>query len=143
MRDTDGSFVTGVALELSALDANGQTRSVPVNQTGPGLFEANVGKITYGQDQQFSWRLSDTNHEDQTASYGFVYSFSPEFQTLGIANDLLSQIQDRAAGKQMTVGQSNLIRQEAAGTHRLHLWPYLLCAALLLIPFDILCRRLG
>ena len=48
-----------------------------------------------------------------------------------------------ASGERMTVGQSRLVLNEATGSCWIHLWPYLLVSALLLIPFDILCRRLG
>ncbi len=143
VRDSGGNFVTDVALELSALDSNGRTRQIPVVQQGPGLFEARVPKITYGQDQQFSWRFSDGNEGQQTTSYGFVYSFSPEFRTLGVARDMLAQVHARAGGEHMTVGQSSLITGEAAGSYWIQLWPYLIVAALLIVPFDILCRRLG
>jgi Ca-activated chloride channel family protein len=143
VRDSDGNFVTGATLELSALDPNGRTREIPIVQTGPGMFEAHVPKITYGQDQQFSWRFSNSNDAEQTTSYGFVYSFSPEFRTLGVAGDTLAQIRARAGGKQMSVGQSSLIVSQATGSHWVQLWPYLIVAALLLVPLDILCRRLG
>ena len=71
------------------------------------------------------------------------YSFSPEFRTLGVAHDTLERVHARATGERMTVGQSSLITSEAAGSHWIQLWPYLLVAALLIVPFDIFCRRLG
>ncbi|UCG15621.1 MAG: VWA domain-containing protein [Phycisphaerales bacterium] len=143
VRDSSGNFVTGVALELSFLDANGRTRQIPVVQRGPGLFEARVPKITYGQDQQFSWRFSNGDKGEQATSYGFVYSFSPEFRTLGVARDILGQVRTRAGGEHMAVGQSNLVTSEHTGSHWIQLWPYLIVTALLIVPFDILCRRLG
>lgn len=143
VRDSAGNFVTDVALALSALDPDGRTQPIPVEQKGPGLFEARVPQITYGQDQQFSWRVSHGDQPEQTTSYGFVYSFSPEFRTLGAAAETFEQIRVCAAGEHMTVGQTDLKMGAAAGSHWTQIWPYLIVAALLLVPFDILCRRLG
>jgi hypothetical protein len=143
VRDAGGNFVTDVALELTSLDPNGRAQPIPVVQKGPGLYEARASKITYGQDQQFSWRFSNGNEEEQTASYGFVYSFSPEFRTLGPDREVLEQVRDRTGGQLMAVGESELVKAEAAGSRWIQLWPYLVVAALLIVPFDILCRRLG
>ena len=134
VRDADGDFVTNAAVTLHTLDASGRTREIPAVQQGPGLFEARVPEIIYGTDQQFSWRLRVGDGEEQPVSYGFTYSFSPEFRSLGVDNDTLEQIRTRANGEFLTVGQTHLTLGDPTGSRWIQLWPYLLISALVLVP---------
>ncbi len=143
VRDSGGSFVTNIDLELTALDAQGKAVMLDVKRKGPGLFAANIPDVVYGRDQQFSWRLVGDGQQSQTVPYGFVYSFSPEFRTLGCDNAVLDRIAARDTGETTSVGQSRLALAETARYSWIQLWPYLLMTALLLAPLDILCRRLG
>ena len=134
--------MTDVELELSAF-AGGRLQPLPVDRVGPGLFEATLAQVTYGRDEWFVWRIGSQNSETRTVPYGFVYSFSPEFRTLGANEETFEQIAARAAGELMSVGESHLVTDEARSVVTVRLWPYLLLAAVLLAPLDILCRRLG
>jgi Ca-activated chloride channel family protein len=143
VRDAGGDFVTDAQLTLLAVDPGGRTREIPTVQRGPGIFEARLPDITYGEDERLSWRLRVGDGEDQPTSYGFTYSFSPEFRSLDVDRDTLEQIRARARGELVTVGQTRLTLGDPTGLRSIQLWPYLLVSALLLVPFDILCRRLG
>ncbi len=79
----------------------------------------------------------------QTSSYGFVYSFSPEFATLGPSAETLDQIRARGLGEVASVGQARFTDNPSSAATWITLWPYLLIAALLFTPLDILIRRLG
>ncbi len=143
LRDAGGNFVSDVQLALSAVDPAGRSRAIPVERTGPGLFEARLAPIEYGRDQQLAWRIGSGNPDTLTVPYGFVYSFSPEFRTLGPDLEALRQIESRAAGELMSAGRSHLVPLQASSAIEHELWPLLLLAGLLLAPIDILCRRLG
>jgi hypothetical protein len=75
--------------------------------------------------------------------FGFVYSFSPEFRTLGVDKAVLDQIRARGAGEVASVGNAALKLAERRGVETIRLWPLLLIGALCLVPVDILLRRLG
>ncbi len=155
VRDTTGHFHDETP-ELTAVGADGRPRTLPVVHRGAGLFDATVPEVTYGKDQQFVWRFptqndgpqaasqSDpANGKEQLASYGFAYSFSPEFATLGPDAAALEQLSARTGGELTRVGEPGLAL--AAGQARTWqpLAPWLLIAALALLPLDILVRRLG
>ena len=90
-----------------------------------------------------AWRVGSDNPGTLTVPYGFVYSFSPEFRTLGPDRDTLQQIEARGAGELMSVGAARLVPITGSSAVSRDLWPFLLLAGLVLVPFDILCRRLG
>lgn len=143
VRDATGHFVSDADLELTAFDNAGRSRRLAVARSGPGLFEARLPEIAYGSDHHFAWRLRKGGQEDQTVSYGFVYSFSPEFRTLGPATDVLDRIAARGSDPVMTVGNSRLVLSGVTAASWRPLWPHLMILSLLLVPLDILCRRLG
>ena len=80
---------------------------------------------------------------EDRSSKAIEKAFSPEFRTLGANEETFEQIAARAAGELMSVGESHLVTDEARSVVTVRLWPYLLLAAVLLAPLDILCRRLG
>lgn len=146
VRDSSGNFIVDRDLELSSFDAQQGVTKVKVQRDGPGLFSATLPKVMYGQTQQFAWHVPDQRDEGGggiTSPYGFVYSFSPEFRTLGVNDDLLSALEHRNDIAISRVGRAELHAQTARSQTATPLWPALLAAAILLAPLDILCRRLG
>jgi Ca-activated chloride channel homolog len=85
----------------------------------------------------------ESDAQYQTASYGFVYAFSPEFATLAPSAEAIEQVRTLGLGDVASVGQAQFISNPALATRWVRLWPYLLVAVLLLTPLDILIRRLG
>ena len=143
VRDSSGDFPDKITMEATTIDPAGNSRSLTVQQRGPGLYEARIPEVVYGRPQQTLWTLKRGVAVERTSPYGFVYSFSPEFRSMGVATDTLRQIAARGLGDSMSVGNSKLHLGGVAKPERHHVWQYLLVAALLLIPFDILSRRLG
>jgi Ca-activated chloride channel homolog len=135
-----GDFVTDRPLELTMADAGG-TRPLSVEREAPGLFSASIPRAAYGQAQQFAWTLPGS---DLVAPYGYILSFSPEFRTLGPDDQTLSDIAAAArAAPPLSVGQPTLALTTRRGTTQIPLWPYLLIAAIVLAPLDILRRRIN
>jgi len=141
--DTAGKFVDDVKVESSVVDPQGHTKHVSIRHSGPGSFEATIPRVEFGRPTQMIFTLAEDGDEPTPFPYAFVYPFSPEFQTMGVNAAALEQIGRRGRGKTMSVGNVQLQPHSAAGRVRLSLWPFLLAAALLLVPLDILCRRLG
>ena len=84
-----------------------------------------------------------TDEKEQVTSYGFSAAFPPEFATLGPSKETIDQFRSRAVGQVTSVGETKYIPATAAAKRWLTLWPPLLIVALLLVPLDILVRRLG
>jgi Mg-chelatase subunit ChlD len=187
VRDEMGDFADDLTVTLSTVGASGRAETLAVARTGPGLYEATLPQIRFGDDQQFVWRVgrkaaadatgtagdrlvrsaepaadgesSGTNgpaaapsesggtapgeSAEQAVAYGFVYSFSPEFATLGPATDVFDQLRSRGAGEVMACKDARLLPAGAVAKSRTELWPMLLMAALVLAPVDILVRRIG
>lgn len=155
IQDSAGAFVTDASVTLLATDASGRQTALEVTPRGPGLYEARTEAIRYGQDQQFVWQVSrpvadsgaaDGDGSMQPVAYGYSYAYSPEYRTLGPAEETLAAIAARAGasgGSRFSVGKAELEIGPAGGRTRVALWPVLLTAGLLLAPLDILCRRMG
>jgi Ca-activated chloride channel homolog len=141
LRDAAGNFLTDRALELTSYDAQAKAQKLDVRHDAPGLFSAIVPRITYGQTQQFAWSMPDPDGESLTVPFGYVYSFSPEFRSLGVNEEALRQIEERGIGQIWRMGKAEVALGEGMTVRRIALWPYLLMAALLLAPLDILVRR--
>lgn len=143
MRDAAGNFITDRTLELSLFDPQSGVHPVKVEREAPGLFSAVVPRGDYGLTQQFAWKLGDAAKDAMTVPFGFVDSFSLEFRTLGVDATTLQLIRDRKQGDVASVGRADLKLVERSSTEQVLLWPFLLIAALVMAPIDILCRRLG
>jgi Mg-chelatase subunit ChlD len=145
VRNAAGDFITDRPLELTLHDAQGGARKLAVSPEAPGLYAATVPQITYGRSQQLAWHVPDPQNKDQgmTVPFGFVYSFSPEFRTLGVSESVLERIKQEGLGDVMRVNDLSLKLGTSSGTEHIRLWPALLVVALLLVPLDILVRRVG
>jgi Ca-activated chloride channel family protein len=148
VRDAAGNFVTDRTLELTAHDPDLGPVRIPVQRDGPALFSAIVPHGRYGQPRQFAWRLAGVPdapaaEADLTTPFGIIESYSPEFRTLGPSAATLEEIRRRTPDRVHSVGSAPLALGDRKGTRPTPLWPVLLVGALLLVPLDILVRRLG
>ncbi|MBL1216229.1 MAG: VWA domain-containing protein [Planctomycetes bacterium] len=142
--NSDGEFVSDAQVTLSTINADGQAETVDVQCIAPGRYETSIPTITYGQEQTFAWRADSSDMpEPQSVPYGFVYSYSPEFQSLGPNRERLDEIASIAPGSVHALDSPDPITFETGGSARVRLWPFLLALAVIIIPADILFRRLG
>lgn len=143
IRDQHDDFAPAATVDLLTVDEHGRARSLAVEQTGPGVFETDAEGFQFGRPRQFVWTCTLPGQEPQHRPHGFIESFSPEFRTLGPGLAALEQIRRTNPAGVETVGRTPLVLPTGAGVARVELWPWLLTAALLLAPIDILIRRLG
>ena len=145
VRDQLGKFITDRALELTMHHETRGAVALPVEREAPGIFTAHIPEITFGKSQQFAWQIPASGNpaELQPSPFGFIYSFSPEFRTLGVGHDTLEQFASLGVGEAVSVSDATLQLGSASSIVTLLLWPYLLVLAILLAPVDILVRRLG
>ena len=143
IRDPTGGFLDAVTVSCTLISPNGQTNERIVDHTGAGLFETRVDSILYGRPQHLVWKVSREGEEAMPTPYGYVYSFSPEFSTTAVDSATLDLIAERTDGESMAVDECKLMLADTVSRKRVVLWPYLLAVALLLMPVDILIRRVG
>lgn len=144
-RDDSGDFLNGLNLQFSLVDPQREASLLNLRQVAPGRYEATFRP---GEEGSYLLRVTGTSGDgltryDQTA--GWVMSYSAEYSA-GNQGDGAALLTELAA---LTGGRS--LRDDPAGVfaHNLEaqpvatpVWPWLLLAALLLLPFDIAVRRL-
>ncbi|MBI5862944.1 MAG: VWA domain-containing protein [Planctomycetes bacterium] len=160
VRDMAGAFADA-EVELTSV-SGGKTRVLDVRRAGAGLYEATLPGLRFGEDQQFLWRVNrktagaadsqpatrsttaPTEHDDgQLEPYAFANAFSPEFAATGPSTETVERFRTRRLGEVASVGSSKFVAATSTVRSWLTLWPSLLIAAVLLVPLDILIRRLG
>ncbi len=147
-RDADGGFLNGLTLSASMVDPDLGAQSIRLQQVAPGRYEAIFTPKTEGayflavtgQGANTDGTTTEVNQRT-----GWVMSYSPEY-ALRAPGAEASVLPGVAA---LTHGRSLADDPAAAFAHNLTmrtastpLYPWLLLAALLLLPVDIAVRRL-
>lgn len=147
-RDGDGAYLNGLTMEVSLVSPGLEPIRLTLQQTAPGRYEATfvpdtegayfmtiVGDGVVGEAQPI--RVQQTS--------GWVLGYSPEYQFVerATAERTLAEIAELTNGRDLSaeptaVFEHNLTTRSA----QTPLWPYLLLAAMLLLPFDVAVRRL-
>jgi uncharacterized membrane protein len=145
-RNDDGSFQNGSTLNASLVSPTLGTETLPLRQVAPGRYEAVFTPQAEGA--YFLAVSGQTAGEEPVAvtqRTGWVMSYSPEYSlTLGRADlNLLNDVAVLTGGRDLAgepgaVFAHNLDLKTASTP----LYPWLLLAALLLLPVDIAVRRL-
>lgn len=144
-RDAAGSFLNGLALTAAVVDPDLAARSVPLRQVapgrytgafvppGPGAYFVSVsGEGVAGGEQVAVSQIS-----------GWVQGYSSEYAAVsGADRHLLADIAALTGGADLSGAPALAFAHNlAAHSAWTPLWPWLLLAALLLLPFDIAARR--
>ncbi len=140
--DDAGDYLNGLALDASIVAPDLAATPLVLRQVAPGRYE---GVFTPTQEGAYFVRVAGSMEQGggvaQTA--GWVLAYSPEYRSLEGDPDYLA----RLAG---LTGGSLLASTEGVFAHNLPVdrvaqpvWPWLLLAAVLLLPVDIAVRRLA
>ncbi|MBI5667033.1 MAG: VWA domain-containing protein [Chloroflexi bacterium] len=147
-RDMDGDFLNGADLQLSLVNPQARATQLPLRQVAPGRYEATFNPTDEGAyilHVQGTGTAGDRPVTfDQTT--GWVMSYSSEYDVRAGRTDgavLLNELAALTGGRSLTDDPAaafahNLVAQRAFTP----IWPWLLLAALLLLPFDVAVRRL-
>jgi uncharacterized membrane protein len=139
----DGSYHNNLDVTLSLLDPELAQRTIPLRQSAPGLYEG-----SFRPEQTGVYLLHVTGQQAGSAvaaqTRGFVMSYSPEYLDPQGEAPLLPDLAEIGHGRVLP-----LESPAAAFAHTLpparsatDLWPWLLMAALLLLPVDVGLRRI-
>lgn len=151
VRDAGGGFVSDRVPELMMFDENAKPRAVAVEREAPGLFSGLVAQGAYGEFCRFAWHVpgeagkgaKEGAAEGTTIPFGYVDSFSPELRTLGVDAGVVEEMRARRVGEILKTGEAALRVGAKESTEQVRLWPWLLALALVVVPVDILVRRVG
>ena len=142
--DAGGNFFNNLTLEANVVRPDGAVENLPLPQIAPGRYEA---AFTPTEDGAYFIRVAGTDGAGETAvgqTSGWVLGYSPEYSQFEANPELLASLAEMTGGGDLS-GEAT-----AAFTHNLEsepttqpIWPWLLLAAVLLLPLDIALRRLA
>ncbi len=153
-RDNEGNFLNGLNLQSSIIGPEQSGQRLQLRQIAPGRYEAT---FTPNNEGAYLLRVTnqtnlpeDTTEEDQETSAlelaqttGWVMSYSPEYEVRDFDDAVLENLADLTRGGDLGIDPAlafahNIDAQDAA----VPLWPWLLLASAILLPFDVGVRRL-
>jgi Mg-chelatase subunit ChlD len=146
-RDEDGAYINGLNLDASVIDPQLDAQNVQLRQVAPGQYE-----VAFEPQREGAYFIriagtaggeSEPTNIGAAQTTGWVLSYSPEYQLRETDEALLDRMAEVTGGRNVSAALPgdvfrHDIREERASTA---LWPYLLLAALLLLPLDIAVRR--
>lgn len=154
-RDDDGEFLNGLNLGANVVYTGDQTASrVQLRQVAPGRYEATFTpdsegayflRVTSASETEVTGEVVEPDPDalELNQTTGWVMSYSPEYEVREVDDTVLASVAE------LTNGQNLADTPEAVFAHNLTalnatvpLWPWLLLAALLLLPLDVAVRRL-
>ena len=145
-RDAGGNFQNGLTLNASLVNPALGSELVPLRQVAPGRYEA---VFTPEAEGAYFLAVAGQTGGDEPVQVnqrtGWVMSYSPEYSlTAGQADlDLLGDIAALTGGRSLAGEPGEVFAHNLdLKTASTPLWPWLLLAALLLLPVDIAVRRL-
>ncbi|MCP4360157.1 MAG: VWA domain-containing protein [Chloroflexi bacterium] len=149
-RAADETFLNNLLLEANVVAPDGAVQNLMLPQVAPGRY---VGDFTPQSDGAYFIRVAGTDPLDEEVSIGqtsgWVLGYSPEYQQFESNPGLLESLAERTGGQDLA-GLGGVDEAAAAiFAHNLPtepiaqpIWPWLVLAAVLLLPLDIAVRRL-
>jgi Ca-activated chloride channel homolog len=137
----DGRFDDLLDTRATILAPDGTARELPMVQRAPGLYELTT---TVGLPGVYRVLVAQRGPGGQTRQElaGFAAPDSPELHTLGTNSAQLADLAARSGGRELRRPEEVAAQAGtgAAGPGK-ELWPWLLAAALVLLPVDVYVRR--
>lgn len=141
-RNEAGVFLNGLVLETNVIAPDGSAERVVLQQTAPGRYEGRFEPETEGA-YFLSVQGNTGADEPLNEVSGWVMSYSPEYATTDPNEALLEALAEITGGQSLADAPNDVFAASAEPRTAISpVWPYLLIAALLLLPFDIAIRRL-
>lgn len=138
----EGGYLNGLQMDASVVQPDLNAQSLNLEQVAPGRYEG-----TFEPDDEGAYfvRVAGADASGgigvaQTA--GWVLAYSPEYRSFEGDPDLLAFLAQQTGGG-LIEGPAQAFAATLRGDPaRLPIWPWLLLAATILLPFDIALRRL-
>ena len=157
-QNDSGDYLNDLEVLANVVGPDGTTQTLTLRQTGPGRY---MGEFAPTAQGSYLVRVTGTGQAAVTGSdpalsdlNGWVLSYSPEYAVVVPPEDsnvtpdnirFLQQIAALTGGANVTADSARIFVHDlpAPPSARQPIWPWLLLAAALLLPFDIAVRRLS
>ncbi len=139
-----GLYLNDYQVSANLIAPGGEVQSLDLQQTAPGRYSAPIQAQQQGAYLIRVDALSPGGQETITTVQGWVFTYSPEYRNLGSDPDELVRVVAQVNGR-ITSGEPSeaFAHTLPAPADRRPIWPWLLLAAALLLPWDIGVRRLA
>lgn len=145
--ERSNAYLNGYEMMANIIAPGGEVISTTLRQVAPGRYESSFKPGTEGAYLIHVTGIPGEDTENESppvaATNGWVLSYSPEYRNLESDPDQLNRIAltagGRIAGEDPGEAFDHTIQAER---DRRPVWPWLLAAAAVLLPFDIAIRRL-
>ena len=140
--DEHGAFVNGMTAKMSVVGPDGVPVMVELVQTAPGRYEGTF--VPQGEGAYPMRLVGSLDGEEVVAlTTGWAMGYSPEYAALEGDPTYLAGLAEIGGGAVLEE-PSQATTHDLVGTgSRQNLWPYLLGAAVLLLPVDVAVRGAG
>ncbi|MCA9938435.1 MAG: VWA domain-containing protein [Anaerolineales bacterium] len=142
-RDSGGAFLDNLGMTANVVAPDGRTQTVTLPQVAPGRYE---GAFVPAEEGAYFVRVAGISADEATnigQTSGWVLGYSPEYRQVEANPALLQEVaaltNGRDAGEDPAIVFSHDLPSDLAVRP---IWPWLLLAAVVLLPFDIAARRL-
>ncbi|MEM7331715.1 MAG: VWA domain-containing protein [Chloroflexota bacterium] len=145
-RDETAGFVNNLTLETNVVGPEGAVENIPLQQVGPGQYEASFVPNT---DGAYFMRVaganesSDENGETIGQTVGWVLGYSPEYASFESNVGLLESMATTTGGQDLSAQETAVFSHDLPSEPASRpIWHWLTLTAVLLLPIDIAFRRL-
>lgn len=138
--DEQGRFRNGLKFVGVLVTPDHKEIVLHVVQTGPGRYEAEFDAPASGT-HYLSLRYTDAKGRPALYTHGLVVPYSAEYRELKTNDHLLASLARSTGGRVLAAGDDAFARTFPPTARYRHAWPYLLLLAVILMPFDVLVRR--
>jgi hypothetical protein len=130
----DGRFADLQDTRATVVSPDGSAREVSLPQRGPGTYEL---QTRISEPGEYRVLFSQGAHEELA---GFSAPDAAELHSVGLNRPLLDMLARTSGGHELA-DVADLARPANGPGPAIDLWPYLLIAALVLLPLDVFLRR--
>jgi len=138
--DQQGRFQNNLDFEGILVTPDNQEVKLKVVQSGPGRYEAAFDAPESGT-HYLSLRYKDAKGRSVLYTHGMVVPYSAEYRELSTNLPLLASLAKATEGRVLQQDDDVFARTFEPAPRYADAWPYLLLLAILLVPFDVLVRR--
>jgi Ca-activated chloride channel family protein len=136
-----GKFLNRVKTELTLVDPRLGTRTLAMDQTAPGRYQAEFDATRSG-----SYQLMFTQTQDGRLigrqSRGLAVGYADELRLKPVNHDLLKSVARLTGGRYDPRPEAVFAPPSRSVPRATPLWPYLVAAAALLFVLDVTLRRI-
>lgn len=140
--DRSGKPLAAGDLNVVVSAPGGESQELTLLQEAPGKFSGSFPARELGS---YIVTVAEPNAAGQTLveTAGFSIPYPPEYRSRQTNTPLLNQISEETGGKLLASPQEALRKLSDPGETIQDLWPWIVLAAFLLLPFDVANRRIA